>query len=99
MFLLTHKNNFDRIRQEIGLPATYHSPGSPQKGDFTMTVKELKKGEFFTLKPIANPTDRQVYIRGDYDREQKKYDCGRYDDISYSRSLKGSTEVYTEFTF
>lgn len=64
-----------------------------------MTVKELKIGEYFTLKPIAEPSEKQVYIRGGYDRSEKKYDCGRADDISYSRLIKGNTQVYTDFTF
>lgn len=64
-----------------------------------MTIKELKKGEYFTIKPIDNPTEKQVFIRGDYDRSEKKYECGRFDDISYSRLFKGDKEVYTDFTF
>lgn len=64
-----------------------------------MTIKELKKGEFFTRKPIENPTERQVFIRGEYDREQKKYECMRFDDCSAAVYLKGSAAVYTEFTF
>ena len=64
-----------------------------------MTVKQLKKGEWFTLKPISEPKESQVFIRRDYDRTEKKYECGRCDDISYSRLLKGDTEVYTDFVF
>ena len=64
-----------------------------------MKLKELKKGEYFTLKDYAEPKDSQVYIRGEYDRETRKYVCGKFSDISYSRLLKGDTEVYTEFTF
>ena len=64
-----------------------------------MTVKELKKGEFFTKKPIENPTERQVFGRGDYDRTQKKYECTRFDDINCCCYLKGGAEIYTDFTF
>lgn len=64
-----------------------------------MTVKDLKIGEYFTLKPIAEPKESQVYIRGEYDRSEKKYDCGKFSDISYSRLIKGNTQVYTDFTF
>ena len=64
-----------------------------------MKLKELKVGSWFTLKPIEDPKASQVYIRGEYDRESKKYDCGKFSDISYSRLLKGDTEVYTDFTF
>lgn len=64
-----------------------------------MTVKQLKKGEWFTLKPISEPKESQVFIRGDYDRSAKEYECGKFSDISYSRLLKGDTEVYTDFVF
>lgn len=64
-----------------------------------MTVKELKKGEFFTLKPIELPNEDQVWIRGDYDRESKKYECQRYSDCCSFRYLAGSKEVFTDFVF
>lgn len=64
-----------------------------------MTIKDLKKGEYFTLKPISEPTEKQVYIRDEYDRTEKKYIAIRFDDICSARSLKPSTVVYTDFTF
>ena len=64
-----------------------------------MTIRELKKGQYFTLKPIAEPKESQVYIRGDYDRSTKKYSCGRFDDISYEKELKADKIVYTDFVF
>ena len=64
-----------------------------------MTVKQLKNGEFFTLKPISEPKESQVFVRGEYDRTAKKYECGKFSDISYSRLIKGNTEVYTDFVF
>lgn len=64
-----------------------------------MKLKELAIGEYFTLKPLENPTENQIYIRGKYDRTYKKYDCGKFSDISYSRMFSGNKEVYTEFTF
>ena len=63
------------------------------------TLKEIKIGEWFTLKPIEEPKENQVFIKGEYDRTEKKYDCGKFCDISYSRLMKGSTIVYTDFTF
>lgn len=64
-----------------------------------MTVKDLKKGEYFTLKPISEPNEKQVFIRDEYDRTEKKYIAVRFDDICVCRSLKPSTVVYTDFTF
>ena len=64
-----------------------------------MTVKDLKRGEYFTIKPIENPRGSQVYIRGDYDRETRRYCCGRFDDIGTSREFKGTQIIYIDFTF
>lgn len=64
-----------------------------------MKLKDLKKGTYFTLKAIDNPTEKQVYIKGEYDRSEKKYCCGRFDDISYSKYISGDKAVYTDFTF
>lgn len=64
-----------------------------------MKIKELKIGEYFTIKPIENPKESQVYIRGEYDRADKKYCCGKFSDISESRLFDGNKEVYTDFTF
>ena len=64
-----------------------------------MTIKDLKIGEYFTLKPIAEPTEKQVFVRGEYDRSEKRYEATRFDNISMSRLLKPDTIVYTDFIF
>lgn len=64
-----------------------------------MTVKQLKRGTWFTLKPIPYPEESQVYIRGDYDRECKKYACQKWDDINEYKLFRGDREVYTDFIF
>lgn len=64
-----------------------------------MTLNQLKKGEWFTLKPIEYPKESQVYVRGDYERSEKKYSCSKWSDINSERFLKGTTIVYTEFIF
>ncbi len=40
----------------------------------------LKKGEYFIRKPSSNV----VYVRGDYDRSQGKYECTKFDDTNSS---------------
>ena len=62
-------------------------------------LKNLKPGTWFTRKPIEYPTEKQVLIRGEYDRETKKYCCQHWDDICRETTLKGETIVYTEFIF
>lgn len=64
-----------------------------------MTIRELKKGELFTIKPIENPTDNQVWVRGDYDRETRTYSATRYSDMNSERFFSGTKTVYTDFTF
>lgn len=64
-----------------------------------MKLKELKKGDFFTKRDIANPSDHQVWIRGEYDRSEKKYECTRFDDCCDCCYLPGNKEVFTNFVF
>lgn len=66
-----------------------------------MKLKELKKGDLFALKAHGehHVSDSQVYIKGEFDRSIKKYDCGRADDISYSRYFDGNKTVYTDFVY
>ncbi len=64
-----------------------------------MTIKELKKGEYFTRKAIAEPTEKQVWIRGEYDRSTRCYECTCFADVCYTLYLKGSTKVFTDFVF
>lgn len=64
-----------------------------------MTIKDLQKGEFFTLKPIRKPDESQVFIKGDYDRTEKKYECTRFSDFCSTRLLNSNTVVYTDFIF
>lgn len=64
-----------------------------------MKLKDVKKGDFFTLKAVENPTENQVYIKGDYDRATKKYSCIKFSDMNYERLLAGTKEVFTDFTF
>ena len=64
-----------------------------------MTMKELKKGEWFTLKPIQNPRESQVYIRSDYDPSERKYWAIKWSDIGDGKYIAGNREVYTDFEF
>ena len=62
-------------------------------------LKDLKQGEWFTRKPLEEPTEKQVFIRRDYIREDKKYICERFNDMNSYILLKGDTIVYTDFIF
>lgn len=62
-------------------------------------IKDLKKGDYFTLKEIEYPDEKQVYIKGDYERSEKKYSVYKFYDVNSERLLKGEKEVYIGFTF
>lgn len=64
-----------------------------------MTIKELKRGQYFTLKNTEHPKENQVYIRGDYDRTTKKYECFKFSDVNETRYYLASKEVFTDFVF
>ena len=62
-------------------------------------MKELKQGDFFTLKDISEPKDHQVWIKQEYDRSIKAYWCQCFADISKWKPIKPTMTVYTDFTF
>ena len=58
------------------------------------TIKDVKKGDLvrFTI-------GGRVYIRGDYDRTEKKYELTRWDDHCHTVYKKGTTACFIGFTF
>lgn len=59
------------------------------------TIKTLKKGEYFRIAG-----KKKVYMKGEYDRNEKKYEAIKTDDIyGNPRYLKGSTKVDIDFTY
>ena len=65
-----------------------------------MTIAELKRGEYFTVKPIANPTPDQVFIKGYFDRKADRYPCERYNAKCRHGAIRmftSKTKVYTDF--
>jgi hypothetical protein len=56
----------------------------------------VKPGDYFKRKPDANP----VYIKGDYDRATKTFECNKTDDIwGNGSNFKATTLVYIRFTY
>lgn len=64
------------------------------EGVLIMKISELKKGDFFKLSENGC-----VYVRGDYDRSSKKYECYKFDDVNSFRYLKGSKDIISDFIF
>lgn len=68
-------------------------------------LKQVKRGEFFTLTDKVKFNEdgevlsRYVYIRSDYDREIKKYEVYKNDDMNDYRFMKGTRIVWIDFCF
>ena len=62
-------------------------------------LRELKKGDWFTLKEIAEPKESQVYIKGDYDKASKTFSVCKFSDTNNERFIKADRQVYVDFTF
>lgn len=64
-----------------------------------VNLKELKKGEYFTMKPIEEPTEDQVWVKGEYIRQAGKYSTYKFIDTNHEILRKGDTRVYINFSF
>ena len=64
------------------------------------TLKQIKKGEMFTIKPLEYPKETQVYIKEEYIPGKKKWGCVKWwDALGDWRILKPSQVVYVDFIF
>lgn len=65
-----------------------------------VSIKDIKKGEFFTLSNHGEyPNENRVYIKGDYDRAERKYECSKFTDMNHCSYLKADRKVWIGFTF
>ena len=55
------------------------------------TIKDLKRGDYFRIADTANAP---IWVRCDYNRSTKKYECYRYTDINHFAEFKGNKKVY-----
>lgn len=62
-------------------------------------LKNVKLGDYFTLRPFEQPKESQVYVRSDYDRETKKYEIYKFANICDFRMMRGDRIVYVDFIF
>lgn len=68
-------------------------------------LKDVRRGEYFTLTDKVKYNEdgevlsKYVYIRSDYDREIKKYEVYKNDDMNDYRFMKGTRIVWIDFTF
>ena len=70
-----------------------------KKDSLAVPLKSLKKGEYFTLKPIEEPKENDVFVKGDYVKEDKKFSCTKFSDTNSEKFFPGTKQVYVDFTF
>ena len=63
------------------------------------SIRNLKKGDYFTLKEIEYPNETQVWVRDIYDPTTKTFICYNFSDINRFRSFKGSKMVFDDEHF
>lgn len=74
------------------------------QGFYATEVGNLKEGTFFVTHRESITDDsvnnaNAVWIRGEYDRTEKKYSCTNFNNINRERFLSPSKIVYFGFTF
>jgi hypothetical protein len=68
-------------------------------------LKQVKKGEFFALTNDVKYNEdgevlsKYVYVRDAYDRDSKKYEVYKFDDVCNYRFMNGTRIVYVDFRF
>lgn len=63
-------------------------------------LRTVKKGDFFTLLPYSEPTEKQVWVQGEYDRHTKTYSAYRFTDVNHELANgRGDRRVFVGFTF
>lgn len=59
-----------------------------------VTLKEIREGEYFKFTPNG-----KVYVRGYYERSEKKYECYQFDDVNHECFTKGDRKIFIDFEF
>lgn len=86
------KFNFNKTK----LPVVYDKNGN---GGYIVKLKDCSYGEFIRIVSKNGSIQNRVYTLDEYDKREKKYWCGAWDNIVYGRYLKGDTLVFVGFTF
>ena len=59
-------------------------------------LRNVKHGDFFRL---SNSETAPVLVRGDYNRDSKKFEAYKYDNVNYWNEFRGSRIVFVDFEF
>lgn len=59
-------------------------------------IKDLKFGDFFRLKDSETSP---VWVREEYFRDCRRYNCHKFDDVNHEKLFKGTQFVFVDFSF
>ena len=62
-------------------------------------IRNVKRGDYFTLKDVDEPAESQVLVRDEFDRKAARYVAHRFTDVNSERCFKSEQAVYVGFTF
>lgn len=62
-------------------------------------IKDLKKDQYFTINPVEEPKESQVWVFDGYDRSERKYYAYKFADVNTGRYFKGDKLVCTNIYF
>lgn len=62
-------------------------------------LKYLKPREYFTLNPLEEPKESQVWVKGPYERITGKCSTHKFSEVNHEVLRTGEKEVYVDFTF
>lgn len=54
-------------------------------------IRQVKKGDLFRFTPTGN-----LFVRGYYERSNKKYEYYAYDDVNHEGFARGTRKVFVE---
>ena len=56
-------------------------------------LRKVKQEEIFRL---TNSETAPLWVRGYYERSERKYECYKYDNYNHETFLKGSRQVFVD---
>lgn len=59
-------------------------------------LRQVKQGDYFRL---ADTPTAPVWVREDYNRSTRKYECYKYNDINHLGEFNGTRLVVTDFIY
>lgn len=60
------------------------------------TIRDMELGEFFRLSASDHAP---VWVRGEYNRSTRKYECYKYDNVNYWSEFNGTRVALTDIEF